>query len=235
MSHLFFATPASQESTRCSAGMSPIVALAAALLLAPTAAALAADDGIFELGTMAISASRPEVGEIASDQDTPTLYADEIQRHSRETVGDALNLMPGITLSTNSRNEQLVYLRGHDSREVPLFIDGIPVYVPYDGYVDFNRFTTSDLSAIQVSKGFSPIPAKHSKATYALASGAENVVSLPPIWAPTRAAGMPSLAPAMMKATISGYPPTSNPLPLRKADGAKIPTMRISACPSSSG
>ena len=37
------------------------------------------------------------------------------------------------------------------------FIDGIPVYVPYDGYVDFNRFSTADLSTIQVSKGFSSV------------------------------------------------------------------------------
>lgn len=40
-------------------------------------------------------------------------------------------------------------------RQVPLFVDGIPAQVPYDGYVDFGRFTTADLSAIQVTKGFS--------------------------------------------------------------------------------
>ena len=49
----------------------------------------------------------------------------------------------------------MISVRGFDSRQVPLFIDGIPVYVPYDGYVDFNRFSTADLAAIQVAKGFS--------------------------------------------------------------------------------
>ncbi len=48
-------------------------------------------------------------------------------------------------------------MRGFDARQVPLFIDGIPVYVPYDGYVDFDRFTTADLAAIQVAKGFSSV------------------------------------------------------------------------------
>ncbi|MBC3879741.1 TonB-dependent receptor plug domain-containing protein, partial [Undibacterium sp. FT79W] len=57
----------------------------------------------------------------------------------------------------NSRNEKTVAVRGFDSRQVPLFIDGIPVYVPYDGYVDFNRFSTADLAAIQVAKGFSSL------------------------------------------------------------------------------
>jgi iron complex outermembrane receptor protein len=55
------------------------------------------------------------------------------------------------------RNEKMIYVRGFDARQVPLFIDGIPVYVPYDGYVDLNRFTTADLSSIQVSKGFSSV------------------------------------------------------------------------------
>ncbi|MDO4225534.1 MAG: Plug domain-containing protein, partial [Bergeyella zoohelcum] len=49
-------------------------------------------------------------------------------------------------------DEKGIALRGFDARQTPLFIDGIPVYVPYDGYVDFNRFTTADLAAIEVSK-----------------------------------------------------------------------------------
>ena len=34
----------------------------------------------------------------------------------------------------------------------PVFLDGIPQYVPYDGYIDFGRFTTFDLAASY--KGF---------------------------------------------------------------------------------
>jgi iron complex outermembrane recepter protein len=75
----------------------------------------------------------------------------------RDTVGDAVNLLPGITLSNRSRNELLVFLRGFDARQVPLFVDGVPVCVPSDAYVDFNRFGTQDLAGIQVAKGFSSI------------------------------------------------------------------------------
>ncbi|MRG46621.1 TonB-dependent receptor [Chitinophaga sp. SYP-B3965] len=72
----------------------------------------------------------------------------------RLNVASALNLLPGITLGNiGPRNESVVYLRGFDLRQVPVFIDGIPVYVPYDGYVDLARFTTYDLSKITVSKG----------------------------------------------------------------------------------
>ncbi|MGZ8220275.1 MAG: TonB-dependent receptor plug domain-containing protein, partial [Methylobacter sp.] len=44
-----------------------------------------------------------------------------------------------------ARNERLIYIRGFNSRQVPLFMDGIPVYVPYDGNVDLNRFSTFDI------------------------------------------------------------------------------------------
>ena len=47
-------------------------------------------------------------------------------------------------------------VRGFSTRgQVPLYIDGIPISVPYDGYVDFNRYLTSDISEIQVARGYS--------------------------------------------------------------------------------
>ena len=68
----------------------------------------------------------------------------------------ALRILPSLIISkSGSRNESTVYLRGFDIRSVPVFMDGIPVYVPYDGYVDLDRFITYDLARIDVSKGFS--------------------------------------------------------------------------------
>jgi iron complex outermembrane recepter protein len=69
-------------------------------------------------------------------------------------VGTALNLLPGGTASqVGARNEGFIYVRGLDVRHVPVFLDGIPIYVPYDGYPDLNRFTTFDLSEIDLTKG----------------------------------------------------------------------------------
>lgn len=119
--------------------------------------ALASDTGVFQLGTVLVTAKRPEVGEIPSEQVSSVVTAGDIRRFDRLTVGDALNLLSGVAVTTNLRNEQTVYMRGYDPRQTPLFIDGIPVYVPYDGYVDFGRFGTSDLAGIQVAKGFSSV------------------------------------------------------------------------------
>ncbi|CAG5074652.1 Vitamin B12 transporter BtuB [Dyadobacter sp. CECT 9623] len=71
---------------------------------------------------------------------------------------NALNILPGVSIANvGQRNESVVYVRGFDLRQVPVFIDGVPVYVPYDGYVDMGRFTTFDLAEINVSKGFASI------------------------------------------------------------------------------
>lgn len=116
-----------------------------------------AGEPVFELGTILVTSSRPQVGEIGEDQVSSVVTQQDMARFNRNNVGDAVNLLTGVTVSTNSRNEKTVAIRGFDARQVPLFIDGIPVYVPYDGYVDFNRFVTADLAAIQVAKGFSSV------------------------------------------------------------------------------
>lgn len=134
----------------------PLCATALACLALAQAPALAAD-GSFTLGTVSVTGQRLQVGEMPQDQAGSVVTRREMQQFGRETVGDAVALLPGVTLANNSRNELLVYVRGFDARQIPLFIDGVPVYVPYDGYVDFNRFGTYDLAAIQVAKGFSSI------------------------------------------------------------------------------
>ncbi|NTW50516.1 MAG: TonB-dependent receptor, partial [Chlorobiales bacterium] len=73
-------------------------------------------------------------------------------------IAKATNLLPGVNLgSAGPRNEGRIFVRGFDMRQVPLYLDGIPLYVPYDGFVDPNRFTTFDLSEITVSKGYTSV------------------------------------------------------------------------------
>lgn len=122
------------------------------LLLTMTALspAVLADDDVFELGVIEVNGKADQ--EKLSDKET--LTAEDISRNNRNDVASALNLLPGISVQNlGARNERLIYVRGFNSRQVPLFMDGIPVYVPYDGNVDLNRFTTFDIGQIDVSKG----------------------------------------------------------------------------------
>ncbi|NTU57509.1 MAG: TonB-dependent receptor [Chlorobiaceae bacterium] len=129
------------------------------LLLASVRPAMAAEQSavigddsatVFTAGEVVVSGKK----EIARER----VSAREIEKLDRKTVTQAVNLLPGVTLgNVGGRNEGMIYVRGFDMRQVPLYLDGVPLYVPYDGYVDPNRFTTFDLSEIFVSKGFSSV------------------------------------------------------------------------------
>nr|WP_269901305.1 TonB-dependent receptor plug domain-containing protein [Paenalcaligenes faecalis] len=77
-----------------------------------------------------------------------------MQEFNLYDVGAALNTQSGVSISKGgARGETTLSVRGFDSRQVPIFLDGIPQYVPYDGNEDLDRFTTFDLSEIRVAKG----------------------------------------------------------------------------------
>ncbi|MGL5170412.1 MAG: TonB-dependent receptor plug domain-containing protein [Edwardsiella tarda] len=83
---------------------------------------------------------------------------DTIQTLDKQDVAKALALIPGVVLQkSGNRNELSVNVRGFNSRQVPLFFDGVPIYVPYDGNLDLGRFLTSNISALEVSKGYSSL------------------------------------------------------------------------------
>ena len=83
---------------------------------------------------------------------------EEIEKLNIDNLAQSAAMIPSVTLNKSGlRNESSVYVRGFDIRSVPLFIDGIPVYVPYDGYIDLGRFMVNDISKIEVSRGYSSI------------------------------------------------------------------------------
>lgn len=132
----------------------PALAVIANLLIAGSAGAV---EPVFELGTIQVTGQRTQLGEIGEEQVASVVTRKDMRTHNRENVADAVNLLPGVSVTNGTRNEKMINVRGFDVRQVPLYIDGIPVYVPYDGYVDFGRFSTFDLAAIQVVKGFSSV------------------------------------------------------------------------------
>jgi iron complex outermembrane receptor protein len=109
----------------------------------------------FNLGTIqvTVSATAPTPSPVADSIDQT-----EIRNLDLVNAAKALDYLPGVSiqhLSTN-RNEAGIMVRGFSTRgQVPLYVDGIPISVPYDGYVDFNRFLTSDIAELQVAKGYS--------------------------------------------------------------------------------
>ncbi|RZJ73031.1 TonB-dependent receptor [Flavobacterium sp.] len=112
-----------------------------------------------ETGKDSISQRFP-LGEvvISKPNDQDAVSGAKLEDFAKTDVSKAMSLIPGVSISAvGPRNEAMVQVRGFDLRQVPVLLDGIPVYVPYDGYVDLARFTTFDMSAIQVSKGYTSV------------------------------------------------------------------------------
>ncbi|HOC47013.1 MAG TPA: Plug domain-containing protein, partial [Syntrophorhabdaceae bacterium] len=97
-----------------------------------------AEKGVFTLGEIEVT----DRSETTKNVTVERIYEQDMRDFNKNNVAQAVNMLPGVTLAHNARNEQMVYIRGFDMRRVPIFLDGIPIYVPYDGYPDLGRFTT---------------------------------------------------------------------------------------------
>ena len=109
----------------------------------------------FNLGVVTVTVTAPA--------STPSPVADtldkaEMDNHDFVKVSQAFDYLPGVDIQhiSGNRNEAGIMVRGFSTRgQVPFYLDGIPISVPYDGYVDFNRFLSSDLAEVQASRGYS--------------------------------------------------------------------------------
>ncbi len=121
---------------------------------ANTAAPAEDSSEVFELGELiVVGMSQSYIGTLRTNMDAAL-----IKDITANNVARALTALPGVTLTRfGPRNEEAVYVRGFDRTSVPIYVDGVPVCVPYDGFADLARFTTSGMSSITLSKGYSSV------------------------------------------------------------------------------
>jgi iron complex outermembrane receptor protein len=129
-----------------------LIATAVIAVLAPSS--VWADD-VFDLGQVDVNANHMLP---AGDPSATVIDASTMRDRNQLNLAEALKDVPGVVMSSGGqRNEDQVYIRGFDSTQTTLNIDGVPVYVPYDGNIDLSRFLTGDLSQVVVSKGLSSL------------------------------------------------------------------------------
>lgn len=122
-----------------------LLAAGVALTFAPLAA-IASEP--FTLGQIDVVAqARDMLSSAHVDQQT-------LELNNVKTVNEIAKFVPGVyTNRQAARSDNNIFVRGFGPSEVPLLVDGIPVYIPYDGTNDFGRYTVFDLATIDVSKG----------------------------------------------------------------------------------
>ena len=72
------------------------------------------------------------IADKSTDLSTARTNQADLQKNNQIRVSDVAKTTPGVFLErSGARNEHNLLVRGFDARRVPIFIDGIPVYVPY--------------------------------------------------------------------------------------------------------
>ncbi len=114
----------------------------------PTGLPLQLNDSIHELGEIQISALKPE----------ELLLKEQALRENHFNLAQSLELLPSVNFRfSGSRNESEVIIKGFGIQSVPVLLDGVPVYLPYDGSIDLSRFKMIDFSKVQVTTGMTPM------------------------------------------------------------------------------
>ncbi|AHJ14115.1 TonB-dependent receptor plug domain-containing protein [Sulfurospirillum multivorans] len=105
----------------------------------------------YELGKIEVTSEK----DISQNPSVEVVSTETIKESEAKTVVDALQSVPSVYSDyTGARGESKVRVRGFSSTRVPIYIDGIPIYVPYDHNIDLARFKTYDIGEIDVSKGY---------------------------------------------------------------------------------
>jgi outer membrane cobalamin receptor len=79
--------------------------------------------------------------------------AGEIQDAGAEDLAQALEMVPGMVVRTDSRGEARLSTRGLAEREIVVLVDGIPISDPYTGSVSSSMVLAGALGRIRVTKG----------------------------------------------------------------------------------
>ena len=140
-----------------------------ALVLAPAGVWADEDDGGERPEGPETPASRPDdsvmpffLGEVVvsenPDEEPPPGTTDSLDGETLvaagvTTVGEGLDLLPGVSMSTGGRNEQKAWVRGYEQSNVLLLVDGIPVADPYYGDLDLGQLPIFDVTRISVTRG----------------------------------------------------------------------------------
>jgi len=99
-----------------------------------------------------VTAKKEPITEIANVKE---ITNKEILERGASNPVQALESIPGVFYTVGSRGEAIFQLRGFSQRQTVVMIDGIPIYVPFDGQIDLSQIPVEGLAKIKVIKGTS--------------------------------------------------------------------------------
>jgi outer membrane cobalamin receptor len=119
------------------------------------------EDKVFELGEIVVTEKAPAAESVTTVTERTR---EDFQAWSDYSVADALMGIPGgeVTLapgglSGNGKQESLIRLRGFETTDVMIMIDGMPLTEPNMKRVDLNQLILDNVAKIKIIKGPSSV------------------------------------------------------------------------------
>lgn len=106
-------------------------------------------DTIYALGEVSIRGFKTEKSRSVSTQKINLAALEQADTRSASGV---LRLVPGAVVQTNSRGEDLIYLRSAGERQTGVFFEGAPLMIPWDQRIDASFIPTSAIGSISIQK-----------------------------------------------------------------------------------
>lgn len=129
--------------------------LAAAPALAQVPDTIPRDTTVFRVEGIRVQASRPvtTVGGASAVEVT----IDSLVLPAAATTEEVLRQLPMLHLRTNSRGEAEVTVRGSESRQVAVLMDGVPLTLGWDARTDVSILPVGAVSDVTVVRGLSTL------------------------------------------------------------------------------
>jgi iron complex outermembrane receptor protein len=116
---------------------------------------LRADTMVFRIGELRVQARRAVTTVGGASALEVTL--DSLALSAVPTLEEVLRELPGIHVRTNSRGEAEISVRGSESRQVAVLVDGIPITLGWDARTDVSVLPASAPHEVNLVRGLSSI------------------------------------------------------------------------------
>ncbi len=114
-------------------------------------------DNAITLGNIVVTATRTEIDRRETGTSLTVITEDDIKKSGKTNLADALNNVPGVTINRNSvfGGQASVYIRGTDTGNILVMIDGIEVNDPSSPYreFDFSNLMLENIERIEILRG----------------------------------------------------------------------------------
>jgi len=106
------------------------------------------------LGEIVVTAENKAITKAAN---TVEISGEDIMDRNSFQINESFRSVSGVNLFQNGRNESLIKLRGFDQRQIGMFLDGVPLYISYDGTTDLSQLNSITIGKITISKSMPSI------------------------------------------------------------------------------